>query len=322
MKKRLFITGPVHDDVVEAASERYEVQLAYGPDAVPLADALPTMDAFLMRGDLLDRAAIARAPRLQIVARHGVGVNNVDVEAATEAGIWVTNTPGQNSTAVAEHAFALLLALARQVTQAVSAVTDGEWSTAKARLVGVELRGKTLGLIGFGDIARRVAPIAQGFGMHVIAYDPFVPPQVMGEHEVSAAQLEDLLAASDVVSLHLPLNEQTNGLLDARRLGLASDRGLYVVNTARGGLVDLDALLDGLDAGLVRGAALDVLPEEPPPASHPILTHERVVVTPHAAWYSQQAAADLRRLTAENVVTLHRTGRPRTAVNDPSGHQR
>jgi D-3-phosphoglycerate dehydrogenase / 2-oxoglutarate reductase len=126
-----------------------------------------------------------------------------------------------------------------------------------------------------------------------------------------------VFATSDIVSLHLPLTADTRGLVDQRRLALAADRGLYLVNTARGGLVDLNALVAGLEAGHVRGVALDVLPEEPPPDDHPILTHPRAVVSPHMAWYSEESAADLRRLATENIVSWHRTGRPRTPVNEP-----
>lgn len=324
MKKRLFVTGPVHEDVVAAASERYVVQLAYGPDAVPLAEALPTMDAFLMRGDLLDRAAIGRAPRLQIVARHGVGVNNVDVDAATEAGIWVTNTPGQNSTAVAEHAFALLLSLARQLSLAVPAVAGGEWAAAKARLVGFELRGKALGLVGFGNIAQHLVPIAKGFGMRVAAYDPFVAPEVMAELGVDAVSLDELLGDADVVSLHLPLTPETTGLLDDTRLRLMKTSA-FLLNTARGGLVDEDALLRRVDDGSLAGAALDVIAAEQHDMDEPLrhapvglTTHPRILVTPHVGGQTVDSMRNVGMAALACIDEALSGARPQFAVNEPA----
>lgn len=319
---QVYINGPVHDDVVAAASKRYQVHLGFGPDAVPLDEVLPTVDAILMRGDVMDRERIGRAPRLRIIARHGVGVNNVDVQAAADAGIWVTNTPGQNSTAVAEHAVALLLSLARKIGEASAAVAAGRWGSAKADLVGVELRGKSLGLVGFGNIAQKVVPIARGFGMQVAAYDPFVPASVMAEHEVRALPLEELLRESDVVSLHLPLTPETDGLIGADQLD-AMKASAFLVNTARGGLVDEQALLERIVDGRLAGAALDVLAaeqldmEEPLRSSPPGLTaHDRLVITPHVGGQTVDSLRNVGMAALDCIEEALTGVRPTFAVNE------
>ena len=326
MKTRLFISGPVHEDVVAAASEQYEVQLGYGPDAVPLVDVLPTVDAILMRGGVMDRERIERAPRLRIIARHGVGVNTVDVDAAAHAGIWVTNTPGQNSTAVAEHAFALMLSLARKLSQASAAVAAGHWGSAKESLVGVELRGKSLGLVGFGNIAQTIVPIARGFGMQLAAYDPFVAPSVMAEHGVRALDLEALLGESDVVSLHLPLTPETEGLIDEHRLGLMK-ASAFLINTARGGLVDEQALLDRIVDGRLAGAALDAVAAEqldmddPLRSTPPGLTaQDRLLITPHIGGQTVDSLRNVGMAALACIEQALSGARPTFAVNDAVGN--
>lgn len=304
-ERRILEDAGFRVDVAQCRTPEQVIEAAQGATALVVQYAPITAEVF----SALDG--------LRIVSRYGVGVDSVDVDAATEQGVWVANVPDYGTEEVAAHTVGLLLGLVRHVPFHDRAVREGTWDFSSTG-VHDRLSTMTLGLVGLGRIGRTVAERAGVWFGRIVAYDPYLPDDAW-PGEVERLDLDDVFAASDVVSLHLPLTAQTSGLVDARRLGLAAERGLYLVNTARGGLVDLDALLAGLGSGQVRGAALDVLPEEPPPADHPILTHPRVVVTPHTAWYSQQAAADLRRLTAENVVTWYRTGRPRAAVNEPEG---
>lgn len=300
-------------EILEGAGLRVDV--AQCRTAQDVIDAAHGASALIVQYAPISAEVFAALDDLRIVSRYGVGVDTVDVDAATDHGVWVAHVPDYGTEEVAAHTVGMLLALVRHVPFHDRAVRAGIWDLS---VTGVHerLSTMTLGLIGLGRIGRTVAERAGPWFGRVVAYDPFLPDDGWPA-DVARVELDDLFAASEVVSLHLPLTDETRGLIDQRRLELAPDRGLYLVNTARGGLVDLDALLGGLEAGRVRGAALDVLPEEPPPAGHPILTHDRALVTPHAAWHSRQAAADLRRLTAENIVTWHRTGHPRTPVNQP-----
>ena len=169
-----YVSDEIHTDVLAELSALGQVHLGYGPDAVRYQDVRDGIDAVLLRAERFDREKIDSSPRLRIIARHGVGTDNVDIDAATDAGVWVTTTPGSNSRAVAEHVFALLLSLARKVPYGAAQTTSGQWASAKPHMNGFELHGRTLGLLGFGNIARMVAGIAQGFGMHVLVHDPFV----------------------------------------------------------------------------------------------------------------------------------------------------
>ena len=195
-----------------------------------------------------------------MIGRAGTGVDNVDVPAATRRGIIVANAPGSNMVSAAEHAVGLLLAMARNIPQAHAALKEGRWE--RSRFGGIEVCGKTLGVLGFGRIGQLVASRARGLGMHVIAHDPFVSPERFRETQVMQAELDELLAASDFITLHAPLTPETEHLVRAETIARMRP-GVRIVNAARGGLVDLDALVDGLQSGHVAGAALDVFPDEP-----------------------------------------------------------
>jgi len=220
--------------------------------AAELADA----DALLVRSaTIVDTALIAAAPRLRIIARAGTGVDNVDVEAATARGILVVNSPGANSISVAEHALALMLAIARSVPAADRAMKDERWE--KRRFIGSELRGKTLGVAGLGRIGQEVARRARAFGMRVVAHDPFIAAEVAGGLGVELMSLDDVCATADYLTLHLPSTPETRHLFDAARFSRCK-RGLRLVNTARGDLVDEDGLCRAIQSGIVAAAALDV----------------------------------------------------------------
>lgn len=256
---------------------------------------------------------IEAATRLRAVGRAGIGVDNIDIPAATERGIVVFNTPDANATTTAELSIAHLLSLSRNLPQADRAVRAGEWKP--ARYSGVELSGKTIGVVGFGTIGRLVAQRCAALKMRVLAYDPFVAPEIMAEHGAQGAELEALLSAADYVTLHCPLSDKTRHLLDGPRLA-AMKPGARIVNCARGGLIDEAALFDALQSGHIAGAALDVYETEPP-SSSPLLGLDSVVLTPHLGASTEEAQQAVSLRIAEDMVKFLTTGAAETAVNLP-----
>lgn len=291
----IYVSDPIHPDVLADIQAAATVHLGYGPHKVDYLDISANIDAVILRAENFTRDIIAASPQLKIIARHGVGTNNVDIDAATEHGVWVTTTPGANSNAVAEHVFALLLSCARRVPTAVSRVHAGNWSEGKADLIGFELSGRTMGIIGFGAIGRRVAAIAQGFGMTVLACDP-----VATEKEVTAAgarlvPLDVLITEADAISIHAPLLPSTRHMIGAQELARMK-KTAFIVNTSRGGLVDESALAAALTEGLIAGAAFDVLEAESidmkDPLTHTPFPHTTIpglVLTPHIAGQTEEA---------------------------------
>jgi D-3-phosphoglycerate dehydrogenase / 2-oxoglutarate reductase len=273
-----------------------------------LAAALAEAEALVVRSATpVDAALIASAPRLRVIGRAGVGVDNVDVDAATAAGIVVCNAPEANVVSAAEHALALLLALARNVSVAERSLRDGEWE--RERFAGIELADKTLSLLGYGRIGRLVASRARALGMRTVAYDPFVTAERMAELGADHAEsIEAALEVADVVSLHLPVTDATRGLIDGPHLALLRP-GALLVNAARGALVDEAALVEALRSGRLAGAALDVFSKEPLPADSPLRDAPNLLLTPHLAGSTREAQDRAGVVVAEQVVAALR-GRP------------
>ncbi len=278
-------------------------------DEISNADALIVRSATKVTAKLLDAAA-----RLRVIGRAGVGVDNVDLDAATRRGIVVMNTPGGNSTAVAEHTLALLLAMARRVPQADASLKQGHWE--KKKLEGIELRGKTLGLIGLGKVGTEVARMARALEMEVIAYDPYVSSLIAREQAVHLAPLEEVLKQSDFLSLHASATPETQHLINAKTLAMTKP-GVRIVNCARGELIDEAALVAALDSGHVAGAGLDVFETEPPQSSR-LVAHANVISTPHIAGSTEEAQEVVGIRIAEQVRDYLLTGVARNAVNMPS----
>src|SRR5215470_4796871 len=264
----------------------FEVRRADGADRSELLPALADVDAVIVRSATkIDAEALAHAPNLRVVARAGVGLDNVDVEAATKAGVMVVNAPSSNIVSAAEHATALLLAVARNVPQAVASLKAGEWK--RSKFTGVELNGKVAGILGLGRIGALVAQRLVSFGMQVIAYDPYVPPSRAAQLGVRMVSLDELLAEADFVSVHLPKTAETTGLIGDRELHLVKP-GVRIINAARGGIVDEHALALALKDGRVAGAGIDVFTAEPP-TGNPLLDFPAVVATPHLGASTQEA---------------------------------
>jgi D-3-phosphoglycerate dehydrogenase len=277
-------------------------------DVIEAADG---MDAALVQYAPITAAVFEARPQLRLLSRYGVGVDSVDTEAAREHGVWVCNVPDYGTTEVALHAVAMLLAVLRNLAGHDREVGVGRWDYH----LGGELRrpdSLTLGVVGLGRIGRMTAQRAAPWFGAVVGYDPHLPDSVWPEG-FERVDLPDLFARSSAVTLHLPLTDATRGLVGFDLLE-RMPTGSYVVNTSRGGLVDLDALYEALQSGRLAGAALDVLPQEPPPMDHPLLRHPRALITPHVAWYSEEAEVELRRKAAQNIVDWARTGRPTYAV--------
>ncbi len=269
------------------------------------------MDAVLVQYAPVTARVLEGVPSVRLVSRYGVGVDTVDLAAARSRGVWVCNVPDYGTSEVALHAVALLLALLRNLPGHDREVKAGGWSY---RLGGELHRPSTLmlGVVGLGRIGRMTLERAAPWFGSCVAYDPFLPDSAWPSG-VERVELAEVFARSNAVTLHLPLTEETRGLVDARALA-SMPHPSYLVNTARGGLVNVDAVADALESGQLAGAGLDVLPQEPPEPGHPVLVHPRAIVTPHVGWYSEEAEIELRRKAAANVVEWARTGRPPYAV--------
>jgi D-3-phosphoglycerate dehydrogenase len=290
----------------------FQVDARPGRSKADLLADIADADALLVRSATkVTREVIDAATRLKIVARAGSGVDNVDLDAASARGIVVTNAPGGNSISVAEHAFALMLALARSVATADGAMKQQRWE--KKSLMGAELRDKTLGVVGFGRIGQAVAHRARAFGMRILAHDPFIAAHVAEELDVELVTLDALCAAADYITLHLPVTDQTRNLFDAARLA-ACRPGVRIVNTARGELVDEQALVAALASGQVGGAGLDVFVKEPP-MDWALAASPRVVATPHIAASTAEAQELVGLEVAAGVRDFLLHGVVRNAVN-------
>ncbi|MFZ2058992.1 MAG: phosphoglycerate dehydrogenase [Acidimicrobiales bacterium] len=291
-----------------------EVRYRPGPlAATELERAVADADGLLAGLDEVSAQVLAGAPRLRVVARYGVGVDRVDLDAAARSGVTVTATPGANSNAVAELTLGLLFALARPLVTGRDRARAGEWPA----LRGVELAGRVLGLIGVGRIGSLVAGKAAALGMRVLAHDP----NVVANDAATITDLGTLAAESDFLSLHVPLTSETRGMIDKRFLGSLKP-GAVLVNTARGELVDESALLWALEEGPLRAAALDVLADEPPRAGHPLLGREDVLVTPHIGPHTAEATTAMGRMAVDELLAVLSGRSPRFAVGAPGGTAR
>jgi D-3-phosphoglycerate dehydrogenase len=311
-KPRVLVREPIAEAGVQLLRSRFDVDVDFDSD---LADKIGDYDGIVIRSSTkLGADLIDRAERLRVIGRAGVGVDNVDVNAATRRGIVVANAPESTVVAAAEHTVGLLVALSRNIPQAHAELKQGRWK--RSAYSGVELAGKTLGVLGFGRIGQQVARRAQGLGMRVVAYDPFVANERFRELGVERAVApEEVFGQADFVTLHLPLTEETRGFLDAEAVARMRD-GVRIVNAARGELVDETALLDALRSGKVAGAALDVFPSEP--YSGPLLELENVVVTPHLAASTEEAQDRAGVIVAEQVTAALEGGLVTNAVNIPT----
>jgi D-3-phosphoglycerate dehydrogenase len=316
-------TVVITDHVFASLSIEQDLLGAIGATIMPLQakseddllEAVAGADALLVCYAPVTARVIERMSRCRIIARYGIGVDNVDLEAASGKGIVVTNVPDYCVDEVSDHALALLMAVARRVVPLASGARAGRWE-AKDAVPIRRLRGQTLGLVGFGKIPRRLVEKVRPLGLEAIAFDPYVDVETMHGHGVRKVPLDTLLAQSDFVSVHAPLVPETRGLIGEAELRKMRPTA-YLINTARGPLVQDAPLVRALRERWIAGAALDVIEQEPPAVEHPLRQIGNVILTPHVAFYSEQSVQELQRKTAEEVVRVLSGQGPRSPVNVP-----
>lgn len=311
---KVLVSDPLAAAGVAILREGAEVDVRIGLSPDELVGVLPDYDALIVRSETKVTATVlAAGSKLRVVTRAGVGTDNIDVPAATERGIVVLNTPGANTIAAVEHTLAVTLSLLRQVPRADASLRAGKWE--RKNFVGSELYRKTLGVLGFGRIGREVATRARAFGMEVLVYDPFVSHAAAEAIGATALSFEGVVERADILTLHLPLSAETTGIMGARELARMK-RGAFLINCARGGLVDEAALVEALTSGHLGGAALDVFAQEPPTGS-PLLSLPNVVVTPHLAASTDEAQEGVGIQAAETTLAALRGELVDNAVNMP-----
>ncbi len=314
---RIFVADDVSDSGLEplrAAGFTLHKRTGLEPDA--LRAELADSDGLVVRSETKVTADVMDASKtLRVIGRAGVGVDNIDVAAATARGIVVMNAPDGNTITTAEHTMALLVALARNVAQANSSIKAGKWE--RKRFIGVELQGKALGIIGLGRIGRAVAARARAFGMKIVAHDPFISPEEAKDLEIESVSLDEVFSRADFLTVHTPLTTETRGIIGAPAFARMK-KGVRIINCARGGLVAETALYEAIKSGIVTGAALDVFEQEPPPVNHPLLSLEEVIATPHLGASTAEAQEGVAFTVAEQMRDYLLTGALRGAVNVPS----
>jgi D-3-phosphoglycerate dehydrogenase len=314
MKPRVFLREKIASAGLDLLGSACEVIGPWKDGIEPASEMLATADAVIVRPHKIGEAEFAAASRLKVVAKHGVGLDAIDVPAATARKIAVVFTPEANSNAVAEHTIALMLALARQIAPVSRAIGEDRFAD-RSRYEGVEVAGRTLGVIGLGRIGSRVAEIARnGFGMEVIGYDPFLPADALRPAAQRVGSLDALLAKADFLSLHVPLSAETLHIIDAASLARLKP-GCRIVNTSRGAVIDEAALVEALETGAVAGAALDVFEKEPLPADHPLCSAPNTLLTPHISSSTAEALERMALDAARGVIDVLGGRRPRYLVN-------
>ncbi len=265
-----------------------------------ILERLDGVDGYIAGLDYINADVLQKAPdTLKVISRYGAGVDRVDMPAATEKGILVTNTPGTNSVAVCELAFALMINVARSIRKLDQAVREGGWP----RNQGIELKGKTLGILGLGAIGKNLATRAIAFGMNIVAYDPFMDHEFAKAHGITVAKdMQDVIKVSNFLSIHVPLNDETKHLIDAKAIASMPD-GAVIINTARGGIVDEDALADAIRSGKIAGAGLDAYEVEPPTDS-PLKDLDNVIMTPHTGAHTNEAVSGMGMMAVDNVIAV------------------
>ena len=291
-----------------------EVTAQRGEDSEQVRGLLSDADELIVNLHPIDAGVIAGMSKCRVISRYGVGYDNVDTEAATEAGIWVTNVPDYATEDVSDHAIALLLACVRKVTLRDSRVRKGEWNL-KDYQQSRRTAGKVMGILGLGKIGTATALKLTGFNFsRVIAHDPYIEPDAFAKAGAEAVSFDELVTGSDYISIHVPLNDETRGMIDAGALRKMKESAI-IINTARGGVIDTDSLIEALKRRGPAYAGLDVHEQEPLPANSPLFMLDNVVLTDHCAWYTEESIVEVKTRAAENVASVLRGEVPKTPVN-------
>lgn len=315
---KVLVSDPLGQGGMSELKKEKNIQVDEKPGLPPaeLKKIIGDYDAIIIRsGTKLTKELIDAAGKLRVIGRAGVGVDNVDLEAATQRGIIVMNTPEGNTISTAEHTFSMLMALARNIPQANQSLKSNEWK--RQDFLGTELNGKVLAVVGFGRIGREVAKRAQAFGMKVIVFDPFISPDGVKQYGVEFKELKELLKVADFITVHTPLTPETKYILNSETFKLCK-KGIRVINCARGGIIEEKALVEAIQSGIVAGAALDVFEKEPPAADNPLLKMKQVIVSPHLGAATQEAQENVAIEVAKQVADYFRQHIIRNAVNHPN----
>ncbi len=318
---KVLVSDPLCEQGIEILRREpdLEVDIKTGLSPEELTAIIPGYEALLVRSSTKVRAPmISAARRLKVIGRAGVGLDNIDVEAASKQGVVVMNTPGGNTISTAEHTVAMILALSRFVPQASLSLKSGRWE--KKKFLGVEIYGKTLGVVGLGRVGREVARRMRGFGMRILAYDPYISLEAAKKEEIEVVELEEIFSKADYITVHTPLTPDTRYLIGRQAVSRMKD-GVYLINCARGGIIDEAVLCQGLDSGKIAGAALDVFEIEPPAPNHPLLKFANVIYTPHLGASTKEAQQQVGIAVARQVVDFLNRGIVSNAVNMPSVSQ-
>lgn len=303
-----------NDPRLKTDLEKLVGEVVYNPTGKPLtakevAGLLKDVDGYIAGLDEINQESLQNADKLKVIARYGVGVDNVDLNYAKKKGIVVTNTPGANSVSVAELALGLILSLARQIPDAAQAVHQGKWP----RLAGLSLEGKTIGILGLGAIGKQLAQRLAGFSCRIIAYDPFVKQDEEKSLSVEMMGMDEVVSLADFLSLHLPLLPETKNLVNADFLSRMK-KGSFIINTSRGEVVDEDALFEAIQSGHIRGAALDAFKAEPPDPANPLLNLPQVIATPHLGAQTDGATSNMGWLALNDCLAVLRGEEPKFKV--------
>ena len=312
---RILVSDPIDSLGVEMLRSVGDVDVKLGMDPSELLSVIGEYDALVVRSETKATAEVIEAgERLQVIGRAGVGVDNIDLDAATRKGVAVVNAPTGNTIAAAEHTIALMMSLARNIPQANQSLRGGEWR--RSAFMGIEVRNKALGIIGLGKVGTEVARRAGGLQMQVYAYDPFVSHEQARLLGIELVELDQIFKDSDFICLHTPLTEATRGLVNDERIALMKPTA-RILNAARGELVDEDALFRAVEEGRIAGAAIDVFSQEPPPSDNPLLQSGKIIVTPHLGASTEEAQAEVAREVAEQVISVLQGQSARYTVNAP-----
>ncbi|MCX8172026.1 MAG: phosphoglycerate dehydrogenase, partial [Archaeoglobaceae archaeon] len=313
---KVLVAEEISEEAIELMKrEGLQVDVKLGLKKEELRSIVHDYEAMIVRSQIkVDKDIIEAAKKLKIIGRAGVGVDNIDLETANRKGIIVVNAPGGNTISTAEHTIALLLSLARKIPQAHLSMKEKKWD--RKRFTGIELRGKTIGVIGLGRVGFEVAKRCRALEMNVLAFDPYIPPERAHQIGVKLVDLETLLRESDIITLHVPKTKETTGMIKREHLDVMK-KGVLIINTARGGIIDDKVLIEGLQSGKIGGVALDVYEKEPPEFSSPLFSFENVITTPHLGASTEEAQLSVGLIVAEDIVNFARGLPVKNAVNLP-----
>ena len=314
---KVLVLDPVSQEGIEALRQHKDfiVSRQIGLSESQIIDIVGDFEALIVRSQTtITERILQHAKKLKLIARAGVGVDNIDIDAATKLGVIVINAPEGNTISATEHTMAMMMTMARDIPEAYKELTNGEWNRANHK--GVELYGKTLGIIGAGKIGFGVARRAKSFGMKIVAFDPYLSDEKARDNEIEKMDVDSLARVADFVTVHTPLTPQTEGLINESFFAKVKDSGIYVINVARGGIIDEDDLLQALDDGIVKGAALDVFVSEPP-ENKALIEHRRTVVTPHLGASTVEAQEKVAISVSEEIIEYFQDQKITHAVNAP-----